>query len=148
MNALSIFDGQPVTKSEQDRWVESAKQEILSGYVDPVTADLHLKALEDVIVKIRKDSDVQEYTIAEAERYGKSFLKNGTKIEVSARTTKDYSGCGDNTYNDMIAQLEALKQQIKAREAMLSTGVNPETGETYAPPQTKTTTFLKYTFAK
>lgn len=146
MYALSIFNQQPLSKAEQSNFVNQAVEEILSGDVDPVVADLHLKALEEVIGKIRKNEQVKEYTLTEAQKYGKTFTKNGVKIEIGNRKTKDYTGCGDRVYSELMEQQEALKAQIKAREKMLDTGVNPETGETYNPPADTVTTFLKYTF--
>lgn len=146
MYALSIFDQQPVTNAEQKQFIDQAVEEILSGLIDPVQADCNLKALQDVIKAIRENDEVKDYTLTEAAKWGKSFTKNGVKIEVSSRTTNDYSGCGDELYNDMILQLEALKKQINARAKMLDAGINPETGQMYNPPKTETTTFLKYTF--
>ena len=43
---------------------------------------------------------------------------------------------------------EKLDEIIKARQAVIKSGVNPETGETFYPPQTKRTEFLKIEFKK
>lgn len=146
MNALAELTNMPLTASEQNRYAEMAITEILSGYIDPVKADMHLKAIEDVLKKIRGDVRVKKYVIEEAEKWGKSFDRAGVKITVSGRTTKDYSGCGDTLYNQMVKDMKTLEAQIKAREKMIDAGVNPETGEVYAPPQTSTTQFLTYKF--
>lgn len=136
----------PFRKEEQQNYADQAIAEILDGEVDPIEADMRLKAMEEVIKKIRTDIRVKSCIIDEAEKYGKSFVKYGVNIAVSSRTTKDFTGCGDEVYNEMTKQQEALKLQIKAREAMLSTGVNPETGEAYQPPRTETSVFLTYKF--
>ena len=142
---MTLFRDTPFTKTEQANFVSLAVEEIFHSD-DPLGADMRLKAMEDTINEIRKQ--IQRDAVDQAEQYGKMHTVNGSKIEVSSRTTKDYTECGDSLYLDMIVQLEALKQQIKAREMMIESGVNPETGETYFPPKTSTTTFLKYTFAK
>ena len=146
MNALAELTNMPLTASEQNRYAEMAITEILSGDIDPVKADMHLKAIEEVLKKIRGDVRVKKYVIEEAEKWGKSFVLCGVKITVSGRTTKDYSGCGDTLYNQMVKDMKTLEAQIKAREKMIDAGVNPETGEVYAPPQTSTTQFPTYKF--
>lgn len=146
METLAVLSTMPFTKSEQTRFAEQAIEEILSGHVSPIEADLRLKAVEEVIKKIRKDKKVAEYVIEEAEKFGKSFNITGVKIEVSQKTTRDFTCCGDAVYNDLLKQVDDLKKQIAAREAMLATGVNPETGETFSPPKTECTRFIKYTF--
>lgn len=142
---MTLFRDTPLTKTEQLKFVTLAVEEIFN-YEDPLKADMRLKAMQDIIEAIRKQ--IQRDAVDQAEQYGKMHTVNGSKIEVSSRTTKDYTECGDALYLVMINQLEALKAQIKAREMMIESGVNPETGETYFPPKTSTTTFLKYTFAK
>ena len=146
MNTLSVIRQLPMTKKEQETFAEMAAIEILAGDVNPVEIDLRLKAMEEVIKKIRTDVRVKNYTVEEAEKYGKSLTIEGVKIEVKSRTTKDYSGCGDDVYNDLLRQLDSLKMSIKSRELMIESGVNPETGETYFPPKTETSTFLTYKF--
>lgn len=146
MNALQIFNEAPFSKIQQQTFVEMAVSEILSGSINPLQADLRLKALEEVIKKIRENKDVKDYVLDEAAKYGKSFEQFGCKVSVMSRTTKDYSLCGDSLYSDMIAQQEALKSQIKAREKMIDCGVNPETGETFSPPTAKSSEFLKVEF--
>lgn len=146
MKALMELNNMPLTTSEQERYVEMAIYEILSGGIDPVKADMHLKAIEEVLKKIRGDIRVKRYVIEEAEKYGKTFNRDGVKITVTQRTTKDYTGCGDGIYNEMIREYDNLKMRIEARKKMLDTGVNPETGEVYFPPKTETSTFLTYKF--
>ena len=144
-HAMTLFRETPFTKGEQKRFIEKAIEEITLS-ADPLGADMRLKAMEDTIRENRKQ--IQRDAVDQAEQYGKMHTINGSKIEVSSRTTKDYTECGDSLYLEMIVQQKSLNEQIKAREMMIETGVNPETGETYFPPKTSTTTFLKYTFAK
>jgi hypothetical protein len=146
MNTIQIFKDAPFSKSEQENFVALMVSDILAGSQDALAVDLRLKAMADVIEAIRKDKRVKDAVISEAEKYGKTFDLHGAKITVSARTTKDFTNCGDDLYNDLIMQQGVLKAQITAREAMIATGVNPETGQIYAPPQTFTTEFLSYKF--
>jgi hypothetical protein len=144
--SLAVFRTLPLTKSGQDNFVTNIIEEILSGNINPVEADLQLKAMEEIIKKIRTDSNVKEYIIDEADKNGKSFELKGVKITVSSRVTKDFTGCGDPVILSLYDQLKALKLQISAREAMISSGVNPETGEVYHSPKTETSKFLVYKF--
>ena len=138
----------PLTLKQQTQIVNSAIISIKEGTINPIKAELALKSIENVIKDIRDNQEVKSITRAETEKYGKKFDMFGATIENSSRTTYDYSNCGDATYNDMVKEMEKLKAIMKAREAMLKTGVNPETGETFNPPITKTSEFLKIVFNK
>ena len=145
MNALSELKNLPFTKVEQLDFINQSIDEILSGNISPLQADLHLKAMEDVITAIRKDIRVKNVVIEEAEKYGKTFPYQGATITVSQKTTKDFAGI-DPTLDGLYLSLEQTKAQIKAREVTVSCGVDPATGETFAPCKTSTTQFLTYRF--
>lgn len=146
MNELALLATAPISKAAQIALSNGAINEILNGEVDPLKVDLHLKAMEETIKMVRGNNLVKHAVIEEAEKYGKTHKIDDVSITVSTRTDRDFSQCGDQFYNDAVAEMERLKAVIKAREAMLLTGVNPETGESYYPPQTKTSTFLTYKF--
>lgn len=146
MEALSTISQIPILKEQRQAYCQQAINEILSGEVQPLKIDLQLKALEEIIKTIRKDKRVSDYVFEEAEKYGKSFDFEGAKITLSGKKTYDYSGCGDQVYNDLIEQQKTLDAQIKAREMMLQAGSNPETGEVYNPPVVKVTNVLTYRF--
>jgi hypothetical protein len=145
MNALAELKNLPFTKMEQQDFVNQAVDEILAGNIDPLLADLKLKAMEETITSIRKDLRVKNVVIEEAEKWGKTFPFHGAEITVSQKTTKDYTGI-DPVLDDLYKQQELLKATIKARELTVSAGVDPSTGETFAPPKTSTTQFLTYRF--
>jgi ribosome-associated translation inhibitor RaiA len=88
---------------------------------------------------------VQQLTIEEAEKYGKTFDHAGCSITVTGRTTKDFTGI-DPVLDEMYSDMERLKARIKAREATIEAGMNPETGEMFAPVKKSVTTFLTYKF--
>jgi uncharacterized protein YeeX (DUF496 family) len=145
MNALSELKNLPFSKMEQQDFINQAIAEILEGNIDPIQADLHLKAMEEVITTIRKDQRVKDYVIDEAEKYGKTFVHHGTTITVTQKTTKDYKGI-DPVLDSLYVDLERMKEQIKAREATVSAGFDPGSGEAFAPVKTSTARFLTYKF--
>lgn len=111
----------PTTKADIEPFVNNAIGEILSGNIDPLKAEIHLKILEEAISKIRKDVRVRNYVMEEAAKYtGQTYL--GCQIKLSVRNTPDYSGD---------TQWMVLKANLKAREALLKEcgGVDPESGE-------------------
>lgn len=145
MNALANLNTFPFTKVEQASFVSNVVAEILSGNINPLDADLKLKAMEEAITNIRKDKIVKEYVIEEAEKHGKTFERSGVTITVTQKTTKDFAGIDPVLY-ELYASLEQIKAQIKAREATVAAGVDPATGESFNPPKTSTTQYLTYKF--
>ena len=146
MEALSTIKSIPLTKKDQQNYCQQAIDEILSGTINPLHADLHLKAMQEIVKTIRGDKRVSDAIYDEAEKYGKSFELHGVKISLSSRKNMDFTECGDQVYNDLIAQMENLKLQIKAREQMILAGSNPETGEVYNPPKVEYTNVITYKF--
>lgn len=145
MNTLANLSTLPFSKVEQSNFVSQVVEEILSGNINPLEADLKLKAMEESITKIRKDEKVKQYVIEEAEKFGKTFEHSGVTITVTQKTTKDFAGI-DPVLNELYASLEQIKAQIKAREATVAAGVDPATCETFNPPKTSTTQYLTYKF--
>ena len=145
MNALTELKNMPFTKMEQAEYVNQAVMEILSGDIDPLAADVRLKAMSEVIDNIRKDLRVKNAVIEEAEKYGKSFEFAGINITVTQKTVKDFAGC-DQVLDGLYSDQEKIKAQIKAREATVAAGTDPATGEVFPPFKTSTTQFLTYKF--
>ena len=145
MNALSELHNLPLTKAQQDDYADQAISEILSGNVDPVRVDIRLKAMAEVIKRIREDEQVKEYTLAEMEKWGKRFTRDGVTIEVKSKTTRNFAGI-DPVLDDIYVEREKIEALIKAREATILAGVDPATGEKFTPPATSTTTFPTYKF--
>jgi len=90
--------------------------------------------------------EVNIYTEKKFDLWGATVTKaeNGTKY--------DYSVSNDAVYNDLAAEMEALKEKIKARQAIIKaapkTGLeitNPETGELMKvyPPIKSSESFIK-----
>ena len=139
---VQLFKGLPFSLSEQTDFANNAIQEILDGNVNPLHAELHLRAIQETIKKITEHPGVKSAVMEEAEKYDKTFDFHGAKITRSSRTTKDYSQCNDQVLSGLYSDLEDLKAKIKAREMMVATGSDPATGEIFNQPITKTTQFL------
>lgn len=144
--ALSHITVLPSTKAEITNFVELAVNEILSGEYNPLKIEVQLKAMEETIKSIRGNKDVKDQLLEEASKYpDKTFEFAGAKITKSSRSTYDFSACGDSVWNEMSENMAKMKDVIKAREAMLMTGLNPETGETFQKPTQSTSEYLTIT---
>ena len=145
--AIDQFRNMPSTWLEINQFSDLLKREMLSGEVNPLEVQLLFKAMTETIEKTLKDKYVKQAVLDEADKYPeKTFDYKGITVTKSSKTVYDYSECGDQVYNDMVAEMEKLKERIKAREAMIKTGVNTDTGETYNPPKSSTTQFLTVKF--
>jgi len=146
--AISTLSILPSTKAQRQSFVEMAVNEILSGDVNPLTVELTLKSAIDTLEEIRKNNRVKLAVQNEAYKYSeKTFEYGNFKITKASRQTNDFSGCDihlDNLYTEM----EALKLQIKAREALVKTGVDSATGEVFKPVKLTTTEYLKIELVK
>ena len=145
MTQLEIFKN-PLSKADQFDLADGLIQQILNGEINVVKAEIYLKAMENIIDAVRKNRQVKTATMEETLKHGKSFEMDGAEIENCSRTTYDYSQCGDAVYNNLIAEQERIKEQIKIREAIIKSGVDASTGECFNPPQSKTTEYLKIVF--
>lgn len=142
-NTPALFRQFPIGKQERKDMIAALKEDILSGKYDLLEMEIRLKSIEDIINSIRKDSDISGYVIEEAEKYQKGDVVHGASVTVMSRKTYDYTSCNDSVYNDLIAQQKQLSDVIKAREAVLRTGINPDTGEYINKPAEKETQYLK-----
>jgi hypothetical protein len=146
--AISTLSILPSTKAQRQSFVEMAVNEILSGDINPLNVELTLKSAIDTLEEIRKNNRVKLAVQAEADKYQeKTFEYGNFKITKSSRTINDFAGC-DSHLDNLYAEMEALKAQIKAREQLVLTGVNSETGEVFKPVKSKVTEFLKIELVK
>jgi predicted DNA-binding protein YlxM (UPF0122 family) len=120
---------------------KSVKDQIVSGYLNPLEFYRQAKVIGDVIEALKKDPDIFDCAWTEREKYGKEKPTiNGATVDTSQRTTYDYASCGDPVY-------DKLKEDLKAREKFLqalpNTGtVDPETGLLIKAPVQKISTFI------
>ena len=105
-----------------DLFVET-KDQIMSGDQDPLKVAVHLKALEELISKLRKDEQIQDYTLEQALNEGeKTFTIYGAEMQIKESGVKyDYSNCNDSLLDGLYDKMTLLKEQIKDRETMLKT---------------------------
>jgi hypothetical protein len=135
--ALSALKNLPATKAESRNYVAKLKEEILAGEVNPLHARIFLKSIIDTLQAVCDDKEVKEYVMDAASRFGgKSFETNGAKVSIAHKTTWDYKVCNDAVWN-------SLKEQIKIREAILQSGTDASTGETFRKPDQKVSEFLQ-----
>lgn len=149
--ATSTLALMPNTKQEILTFSEKLKEELQSGYVNPLDLLRGQKAIEKVFANIKED--LTKATREEAEKYGKSFEYKGSKIELAEVGVKyDYSECGDYELNEILEQIAKLEEKKKAREAFLKTLKEPmqiitkdgEPIEVY-PPKKSSTSSIKIT---
>ena len=97
------------------------KDQIMSGEQNPLKTAVHLKALEEVIKKLRTDEQIQDYTLEQALLENeKTFKMYGAEIQIKEMGTKyDYSDCNDSLLDGLYYKMNELKTEIKDRETML-----------------------------
>jgi len=124
----------PATKEAQKQYAAKLKEEILSGLFNPLNAHIFLKSISETLKEVLDDKEVKDYVLEEARKHNeKTFEFGGAKITITNRPSYDYSGCNDPVYNALVADMDKIKEQLKIREAILKSGVNQDTGETFAP---------------
>lgn len=139
--------------------VANAKNVVLSGDIDPLTAYINIQKMAKAIEEYGKDKDIRRVTLEALELYGKKTVKRGdATLEITETGTRyDYSTTGDARIAELYELKKALDADIKEREQYLkslpSSGVqviDPDTGEvsTLYPPCKTSTTWIRTTFAK
>lgn len=146
--ALSTLSILPNTKEQRESFVINAVNEILSGNVNPLDVEIMLKAAQDTIEEIRKNNRVKLAVQSEADKYPeKTFEYGNFRVTKSSRRVNDFKGC-DSHLDELNAQMDALKLQIKAREQLVLTGIDSSTGEVFKPVKSTVTEFLKIELVK
>lgn len=140
-NALSFITEFSLTRSQIDFFAQKALNEIDTGLYNPLSIHLCLKAMEDLIKKIKEG--ITEQVMLEAEKYGKNFEYMGAKIQLSQRRTYDYSV--DDTWNQIS---RSLKQREELLKYLTSPMADTETGELINPIPFKTTSIITISLPK
>lgn len=116
--ALATLTQLPTTQTEIKSYVQTVKDDILGGWIQPEESAIILKAFEDIVKALRQDQEIKEYILSEAEKYTeKTFDYGGAQLTKSSRTTYDYSR--DEEWSELNEQLNDIKAYIKARETLL-----------------------------
>lgn len=139
--------------------VANAKEVVLSGNIDPITAFVNIQKMAKAIENYSKDKDIRRVTLDALQLYGqKSVTKGDATLEITETGTRyDYSTTGDARIAELYELKKALDADIKVREQYLkslpSSGVqvvDPDSGEvaTLYPPVKTSTTWIRTTFGK
>ena len=128
----------PESKEQKLQFVETVKQQILSGKTDIKSSYAKLDFIKKTIEEIMKDSDVKDALHEDLSMYPEKTLQIGNfEITKVTKATYDYS-------NDPI-HVE-LKTQIKDREGMLKNIkgniFDTDTGMELKPPLKKQTDYV------
>lgn len=139
MTAGSVITLFPSNKREQSVFVDKLIDNVVNGEINPLTAEIQMKNIEDVVKAYRTNAEIKEAVLKEAEKYGqKSFETNGAKVQIKEVGVKyNYLEVGHLEYNsicDAIAQLTEKKKNIeKIMQAHNEMWIHTDTesGETY-----------------
>jgi len=153
MNAISILTQLPTRKQSIDIYVDSVKDDILSGYIDAEASAIMLKAFEDIIKALRGDKDIKEYIQDAADRHTeKSFEYNGTTFTKSERPNYNFKDCEDPEWLSLSMDEMKIKGAKKVREEWLKTlkvpTPDPQTGEIINPPTVERTSIVSISLKK
>ncbi len=148
-----------LTKAAQADMSANIINQIEEGEVNPLSIQVGLSAIENVIKQVKASDIYKAQTLKEAEKYGqKSFDMYGANLQIKEVGVKyDFASCGDPTWEDINQRMESLKAEMKEREEFLKrtpkdgqTCVDENTGEVYKiyPPVKISTTSVTATFKK
>ena len=137
MKEVKLFETYPENKFQQQMLANEIILPVIEGYVNPIDVYVKAKAIQDALKIVTDDDRVKDLVICEVEKYGNNTTYNSASLQVKEIVVKyDYSACNDIIYNDIVDNIERLKETLKQREKFLksisSDGtliVNEETGE-------------------
>lgn len=153
MNAISTLTILPRSKTEIGNYVELIKQDILSGYINPLESALMIKAFEDILKALKDDAEIKAYINKESDKYTEKTIDfHGAKITKQDRPKYDFSVCDDAIWNLLQNKLLQTQCEIKGRENWLKTIKEPtcdtDTGQMINPPSKQNTSILSITLKK
>lgn len=128
--------------------------DLAEGKADPVQTHYNIKCIEELVKNILNDGQYKAMVLNEAEKHGKSFEFQSSKIEIKETAVKyDFTVCNDPQWRKLEAEILALKDKQKERELFLKTlkpeGIDivDENGEVYTmyPPAKSSTTSVSVT---
>jgi len=147
--ASSYLALMPLSKNEIISFTKKMKSEILSGETELYNVAIQLRAMEEVITTLRKDKEIQDYIIDKLQKNGSKYITDG--VELSVRSVKSYK-FDDLKLSEMKAEMDVLKEKIKARETFLKSITEPvadvDTGVVIEPQIYESNTNLVVSFKK
>lgn len=156
MSSTSILSLFETDKSQRESFCMDLVSRIESGEADPLKVHLQIKCLESIIKMLNENTVYKSAVLDASEKQGgKSFQFHNAKFEIRETAVKYcFDQCGDVQWESLNAQVEGLKEQLKARETFLKTvptkGIqvlNESTGEleNIYPPSKQSTTSVAVT---
>lgn len=130
-SVLTLFS---IDKEGRKTFAENIIHQATEGYRSPLDMLIALKNMEDILKAITSDDRFKQAVIDEAQKYGGKLEMHNATVQLREAGVKwDYSKTEDQTYHNMVLQMEELKTKMKAREKFLQTipegGIaDPETG--------------------
>ncbi len=147
-----------LTKGNAETVAEQIVSMVTEGDVSPLEMHARLSFAEKVIKDVKENLCYRESLLNEAEKYGKSFTKNGCDFTIKESASKyDYSNCNYPPYQKLQKQLELISEEKKSTETYLksipisgTTVVDEETGEVLKiyPPSKSSKTIVQVTIRK
>lgn len=139
MNTISLIRQMPSTKKEIESFFLQTKNSILNGNYNILEIAVMLKGMEDIIKKLRTDTDIDNLILDEVSKDGKEASYGGAKLQIRETGVKyDYEVCNDAIYDELKTEIANKAILLKEREDILkahkSEWVNAETGEIIYPP--------------
>ena len=111
-----------LTKTAANEMATGLITAVAEGRLAPLETLSKLKFAE-LTIKTAIDG-VMDAAIDEAAKYNKGEKITAMGCELSQKESGvkyDYSGCGDAVYDRLVAEMDALKEKMKDREAFLKT---------------------------
>lgn len=119
MSELAIY--MPTGKVAKQQLEQQIKTMYLSGDFDPLQVEIGIKGIEEAVKTIRKDPEVRDAVMDALSMYNEKTIElNGAEVQKKNTAAKyDFLRCQDPVWESLNAQLNTLKDQIKARENFL-----------------------------
>lgn len=136
MEALTVINQMPATKSEIKSFAARVTESVTDGNVNALDLMIKLSAAQLAIKEII--DNIKSIATDEAMKYGKTFDHGNASVTVKQVGVKmDYSKCNDVVWATHYSEEKNAAEQRKDREQLLKTikgqmtVVNEETGETW-----------------
>jgi len=150
--AVSTLVLLPNTSNQIETFANSLISEIVNGNISAIETDYRLKAIENVIDKVRKNKEVKEAISNECDNYGKKQFNFGdATISLSSRSNYNYSKCAK--WNELKGIEKDITEKRKKLETLMQSISNEiadvETGEMIQPAELlDSTKIISYKFIK
>ncbi len=140
-NALTTITQFNLTRPQINSLASQVLEEIETGIHNPLEVHLCLRAMEELVKKLKES--IADQVLAEAEKYGRDFTFHGSQFQVTTRRTFDYSA--DAVWSELDRSKKEREEMLKYLQVPVA---DPETGEMIYPAKHKSTMVLSVTLAR